>query len=191
MATAVAVTLGLPAMALIQPGSRTSIQAIDTSAPGRYPGSAYAAAPPDAVPSEAVDSTRNRPDLPARGRETAASTLGAEVRRLSDEADSVDRLWQALSEQCGGKPKPSQSQASFGREWFSLLEAEGQRALGQDEPQFTRSADCVDLQELIRESGRGIRQDLRRAIATARRARVDPGTEVGLLRWHLLELPPG
>lgn len=165
MAAAVVLTLGVPVLAMIQPGAPAAqVQAQDArTTPGTALGTALGTSlrTPQAV------------DMPA------AAILGSEIRRLSDEADSVDRLWAAYGEQCGAAQVASTQPTDFGRVWFAVLDA----------PERGAGGHCAELLQLIRQSGEGIRRDLRRALSAARKARVDTGTEVGLLRWHSLELP--
>lgn len=173
MAAAVVLTLGVPVLAMIQPGAPAAqVQAQDARTP---PGTALGTA--------LGTSLRTPPKEAERGREAvdmpAAAILGSEIRRLSDEADSVDRLWAAYGEQCGAAQVASTQPTDFGRVWFAVLDA----------PERGAGGHCAELLQLIRQSGEGIRRDLRRALSAARKARVDTGTEVGLLRWHSLELP--
>lgn len=166
IATAVVLTLGVPVLAMIQPGARANHDDAAGSRPTVAPNSPEAAR---------VQMTPGREPVAMPG----AGALENAIRRLSDQADSVDRLWSAYGEQCGVPHLAGAQRNDFGRAWFLVLD-------GAKPP---AGAHCAQLLELVRQSGEGIRRDLRRALSAARKARVDTGTEVGLLRWHSLELP--
>jgi hypothetical protein len=119
------------------------------------------------------------PVLPAATPETpedlAASSFAAEVRRLSAEADEVDRQWEAYKQACGVRVSHPHD---FGREWFALWDRAAAPTVD--------SPDCAKGLEAVRQSGERIRGDLLRARAIAPLTR---GTETGMLRWHALEWP--
>jgi hypothetical protein len=181
LATATAVTLGLPVLAMIHPSDRTPLQAPgDPSSnaavvrePVASPVSAASAPTTPSVHSQTLVALGQMNAAPAQSPAVAA--FASEIRRLSDEADSVDRVFVAMNAQCGLRAR--NDLPDFGRAWFAML----------DEDRQFPAAHCGDMWQLVKESGRGIRNDLRRALAQANRAGLDAGTVVGLLRWHSLD----
>jgi hypothetical protein len=180
LATATAVTLGLPVLAMIHPPDRTPV------APGDSSSNPVAARESVASPVFAASAPANtaahlqRPAVsgqinPAPAQSPAVAAFASEIRRLSDEADSVDRIFVAMGAQCGLQAR--NDLPDFGRAWFAMLDEDRQFA----------AAHCGDMWQLVKESGRGIRNDLKRALAQASRAGLDAGTIVGLLRWHSLD----
>jgi hypothetical protein len=161
---ALAVSLGIPVLAMVQPGSPSTVLGSTLGRPVANGSSEIAK-----KDWKASESVADKPPS------SAAAAFRAEITRLSDDADGVDRLWQSYKEQCGAR---AQGQGAFGREWFAIPEGK-----------VAGSSDCTDLLNLIRQTGNGIKADLRRATSAGRRAQLDQGTEVGLLRWHSLELP--
>ncbi|MEO5760923.1 MAG: hypothetical protein ABIR28_01300 [Vicinamibacteria bacterium] len=163
---AAALSVSIPVLAMVQPGNLTFakgtqvISETETRAPLQH-----AAEPRENILQADVKTA------PAAAAFTSAMT------RLSDEADGVDRLWAAYKTQCSPK---ATAEVPFGREWFAVL--------GEKSPSSATS-DCDDLLTLVKQTGQGIRQDLQKAMISARRSNLDPGTEVGLLRWNSLELP--
>ena len=105
-----------------------------------------------------------------------AAAFGAEMTRLSVEADAVDRLWQGFKTQCGVQ---MHDEYGFGREWFSIWDLKAEATV--------ESAPCRDMLRGVVLAGKNVRRDLLRARKAAQRATLDRGTEVGLLRWHGLE----
>lgn len=124
----------------------------------------------------------SHPGLPAEAPETsqdlAASDFAVEVARLSAEADGVDRFWQVYKAECGVRVG---RQYDFGREWFSIWDRAAEATI--DAPA------CSEALWRVLQAGENVRHDLLRARATAQRAVLDPGTEIGTLRWHALQWP--
>ncbi|MEO8358532.1 MAG: hypothetical protein ABI672_00760 [Vicinamibacteria bacterium] len=163
---AAALSVSLPVLAMFQPGRLTSAKETKGSSATESPAPLQHATEPQENILQADAKTA-----------PAAAAFGSAMTRLSDEADGVDRLWTAYKTQCSPKVATN---VSFGREWFAVL---GAKSPAQATP------DCEDLLTLVKQTGEGIREDLRKAMISARRSSIDPGTEVGLLRWNSLELP--
>jgi hypothetical protein len=180
LATATAVTLGLPVLAMIHPADKTpqpAQAALSNQATGEESAPASGAA--ESTPLVATRHSQTRGTFgqtevrPAQS--PALASFSSEIRRLSDEADSVDRVFAALGAQCG--VQASNGVPGFGRAWFAML----------DEDRQFSAAHCSELWQLVRQSGQGIRNDLKRVLTQANRAGLDAGTIVGLLRWHSLD----
>ena len=159
-ATAIAVSLGIPVLAMVDPSER--------------PAGTGAGPVPERVEARETPA----PPLVEPDPNPTAATFAAAISRLSDEADGVDRLWQAYRSQCYGLALKS-TYNGFGREWFEVLDVPAGRP---------PSAECGDMRELIIKTGGGVRDDVRRAVLAARQGQLDRGTEVGMLRWNLLDL---
>jgi hypothetical protein len=99
------------------------------------------------------------------------------VIRLSRDADAIDRLWLIYKAECGVRVG---RQYAFGREWFAIWDRAAQPTID--------ARNCSDVLWRLLQGGESVRRDLGRARATARAA-LDPGTEIGMLRWHALEWP--
>jgi hypothetical protein len=178
LATATAVTLGLPVLAMIHPPDRTPLTQVDSSSSIAVAARESAVSPVSAPTNGAVQSQRpivSGQINPAPAQSPAVAAFASEIRRLSDEADSVDRVFVAMSAQCGLQAR--NDLPDFGRAWFAMLDEDRQFA----------AAHCGDMWQLVKESGRGIRNDLKRALTQATRGGLDTGTIVGLLRWHSLD----
>ncbi len=159
-ATAIVVSLGIPVLAMVDPSERPA---------GGSAGS---------IPERIEAPQAPAPPLVEPAPNPTAAAFAAAISRLSDEADGVDRLWQAYRAQCYG-PSQKSGYNGFGREWFEILDAPAGRP---------PSAECGDMRELISQTGAGVRDDVRRAVLAARQGQLDRGTEVGMLRWNSLEL---
>lgn len=126
-------------------------------------------------PEHPLEQPLPAPSDPQAAQDLAAKTFAAEVIRLSREADAIDRVWLVYKGQCGVRVS---RQYAFGREWFALWDRAAQPAID--------ARGCSDLLWRLLQSGENVRRDLGRVRATARAA-LDPGTEIGMLRWHSLQ----
>lgn len=117
------------------------------------------------------------PDGHPGAQDLAAKNFAVEVVRLSAEADAVDRLWHVYKAECGVRVS---RQYDYGREWFALWDRAAEPTV--------EARGCSEILWRLLRNGENVRRDLTRARATAKNV-VDPGTEVGMLRWHSLQWP--
>jgi hypothetical protein len=117
------------------------------------------------------------PDDRLAAQDLAAKNFAVEVVRLSAEADAVDRLWHVYKAECGVRVG---RQYDYGREWFALWDRAAEPSV--------EARGCSEILWRLLRDGEGVRRDLTRARANAK-DRLDPGTEVGMLRWHSLQWP--
>jgi hypothetical protein len=155
-ASVAVVSLGIPVLAMVEPSEQLSAQTAQPE-PARVEISALAPDPP---------------------KDPRVAAFAAAIQRLSDDADGVDRLWQAYRSQCVER-RDGPTYDGFGREWFGILDAPGNHPA---------DSECGEMRHFIRRTGGSVREDVRRAVAAARAANLDRGTEVGMLRWNSLEL---
>ena len=129
-------------------------------------------------PQIAVDRPGGSPALRPQVKASVAETLSHEILRLAAQADRLDEVWQIYKAECG---VVAEREYAFGREWFSLWDGSAKR--------LSSGSACAETPKSLVEGSDAIREDLRNAVAAARVGGVDTATEVGLLRWNMLQPP--
>ena len=183
VASAVAVSLGLPLLASFRPGLEgepygsaplVSAMTLASTVSDKPVGLHLQLPTPDPTSSGAASAF----ELYAPSNSPGA-LFEREVVLIEAEADSLDRLWQGYKQECGVTvPKDN----GFGREWFALLDhaADVKRSF---------SRECASVEGRILQSARDVRRSLGEARVAARLSGLDSASEVGLLRWHGLQWP--
>ena len=131
-------------------------------------GSAVQPTPAESVPSA----------TPETVQDLAASSFASAVLRLSGEADDLDRLWTDYKQECGVRVA---RQYDFGREWFSIWDRAAEATIN--------APACGDALRRLRQAGDKLGREILKARAAAHQAALNPGTEIGMLRWHALQWP--
>ena len=109
---------------------------------------------------------------------SAAEDLSHEILRLAAQADRLDEVWRIYKAECGVLVDRDYA---FGREWFSLWDNSAKR--------LASGSECAEIPKSLADGSDALREDLRHVIAAARLGGVDTATEVGLLRWNMLQPP--
>jgi hypothetical protein len=127
---------------------------------------------PEIGGNRSAGSTSLRPQTKA----SAAETLSHEILRLAAQADRLDEVWQIYKAECG---VVVDREYAFGREWFSLWDGSAKR--------LSSGSQCAEIPKSLADGSDALREDLRNVVAAARLGGVDTATEVGLLRWNMLQ----
>ena len=139
-------------------------------------------------PAVEYRSTSALPDIATPGRalidssdpeSLASEAFSREILRLSADADRIDSVWQIYKEEC--KVQLGR-QYDFGREWFGLWD-------GTAKPTM-QTSNCKEVPGSLADASETLRLDLKRAQIAAGETGVGEATEIGALRWHMLQAPP-